>query len=450
MLTPPAELLSLIVVFASLFTKPVWEHVKLLVLGACLVPGKRTVTACLRAVGLSEEAHFQNYHRVLNRDRWSALQAGPILLGLIVALLPAGSVIIIGADDTIERRRGKKIKAIGCYRDAVPSSKKHVVKCFALKWLSLSVLVKLPFASRVWALPFLSVLCRAQEKDSKRQHKSAIDILMTCARLTVRWLPQRTIVLVVDGAFAAVKLALCCSGAPTPRLFLLTRLRLDANLYHPPGKQPPGKRGPKPCKGARQRKLTEWAKRSDTPWEEREVDWYGGVHKKVRVFSRTGLWYTPGWPPVAIRYVLVRDPEGELRDEAFACTKLAATPAQIIEWFVMRWSVEVTFEEARAHLGLETQRQWSELAIARTTPVLLGLFSLVVLLAGRLAVDGHVPLNQTAWYSKSEATFSDCLVLVRKHCWGIQKFVDSATNPESVLIPSEVLNHLVSCLALAA
>lgn len=450
MLTPPAELLSLIVVFAPLFSKPVWEHAKLLVLGVILAPGTRTVTACLRAVGLSEEPHYQNYHRVLNRDRWSARQAGQMLLGLIVALLPTGSAIVIGADDTLERRRGKKLTGIGCYRDAVRSSKKHVIKCFGLKWLSLMVIVKLPFSRRVWALPFLTVLCRAQEKGSTRKHRSAIDILMTCARLVRRWLPERTVVLVVDGAFAAVKLARLCAGGPTQRLVLVTRLRMDANLYHPPGAQPPGKRGRKPRKGARQRKLKEWATRSDTPWEEIEVAWYGGVRKKVLVFSRTGLWSTPGEPPVAIRYVLVRAPEGELRDEAFACTKLDATPAQIIEWFVMRWSVEVTFEEARRHLGLETQRQWSDLAIARTTPVVLGLFSLVVMLAGHLAVDGRVPLNQTAWYSKAEATFSDCLVLVRKHCWGVQNFVNSAAKPESVLIPSKVLNHLVSCLALAA
>jgi hypothetical protein len=153
---------------------------------------------------------------------------------------------------------------------------------------------------------------------------------------------------------------------------------------------------------------------------------------------------------VAIRYVLVRDPQGELKDEAFCCTKLDATPADIIAWFVMRWSVEVTFEEAREHLGMETQRQWSEKAILRATPVVLGLYSLVTMMAVRLSSQGRVPINQTAWYKKEEATFSDCMVMVRKHCWGVENFENSAQNTESVLIPSEVLNHLVSCLALAA
>lgn len=449
MLTLPAELLSLIVVFAPLFTKPVFQHAKLLLLGAILAPNKRTVTSCLRAVGLSQEAHFQNYHRVLNRHQWSTFVAARLLLGLLVALLPAGSTIVIAADDTIERRRGKKIKGIGGYRDPVRSTRKHVIKCFGLKWLSLMVIVKLPFSRRVWALPFLTLLCRAQEKDALLPHKTSIDILMICASLLRRWLADRGVVLVVDGAFAAVKLALMCADQDV-NITLVTRLRMDVNLYHRPQAQPMGKRGRKPLKGARQRKLAQWAARDDTPWEEIEVDWYGGVKKKARVFSRTGLWYTSGLQPVAINYVLVRDPEGKLRDAAFGCTKLDASPAQIIEWFVMRWGVEVSFQEARAHLGMQTQRQWSELAIGRTTPVLLGLFSLVVLMAARLAEDGKVPVNETAWYSKTEASFSDCLVFVRKHCWSVKNIVDSAFTTESVVIPSKVFNHLVSCLALTA
>ncbi|HZS05208.1 MAG TPA: transposase [Blastocatellia bacterium] len=447
--TLPAELLSLIVGFAPLFSKPVWAHAKVLLLGAILAPGKRTITACLRVVGLGAEQHFQTYHRVLNRAQWSALAASRILLGLILALLPQGSTVVIGADDTIERRRGKQINGLGCYRDAVKSSRKQVVKCFGLKWLSLMVLVKLPWSSRVWALPFLTVLCRAAAKDSARPHKTAIDILMVCLRLVRRWLPERAIVLVVDGGYAAIKLALLCAGEPT-RVTLVTRLRLDASLYHRPGPQPAGKRGRKPRTGGRQRSLTEWAARRETPWTEVESEWYGGRTKKLLVFSRTGLWYTPGQRPVAIRYVLVRDPAGKLRDAAFGCTNLDATPAEILAWAVMRWSVEVTFEEARAQLGMETQRQWSDKAIVRTTPVLLGLFSLVVLLAGRLQPGGAIPLNQTAWYRKAEATFSDCLALVRRHCWAAPYLVNSAEKTEFVLIPGKALYHLFSCLVLAA
>src|SRR5262249_50170324 len=192
--------------------------------------------------------------------------------------------------------------------------------------------------------------------------------------------PQRLLVLVVDGGFAAVALALACIAS---EVVMVSRMRLDAALYHPPEPRPAHAPGRKPTKGPRQRSLKVWAARTDTSWESVVVDWYHGERKTLQVFSRTALWYTSGWAPVAMRFVLVRDPEGRLADAAFFCTDLQATPIQILEWVVMRWSVEVTFEEARAHLGLETQRQWSEKAIARTTPVLLGLFSLVTLMALR-------------------------------------------------------------------
>ena len=475
--TLSAELLNLIVVFQPLFTKPTWEYAKVLLLGALLARGKRTVTACLRVVGLSDEPAFQNYHRVLNRARWSAWQASRILLGLLLLLLPTEGAVVIGADDTIERRRGRAINGVGCYRDPVSSSHKYVVKCFGLKWLALLLLVKLPWSSRVWALPFLTVLCRAKQagqtakvwhtrrrrqtrahkkrkakvapvQATPRQHKTAIDRLMILIRQVHRWLPERLVVLVVDGGYAAVKLALVC--AATPNLALVTRLRWDASLFHAAAPRAPGQRGPTASKGARQRSLKQWAARRDTPWEEREVTWYGGQKKQLLLFSRTALWYTPGAAPVAIRYVITRDPDGKLRDEVFACTHLAATPARIIEWVVMRWSVETTFEEAREHLGLETQRQWSDLAIARTTPCLLGLFSLVVLLTQRLQPDGQVPVLTAAWYEKPEATFSDCLILVRKHLWRSLDYVNSAPGAESVSFPAPAWEHWLSCLAGAA
>ena len=475
--TLPAELLSLIVVFAPLFSKPVWEQAKVLLLGALLAPGKRTVTACLCAVGLSQEKRFQNYHRVLNRAKWSALQASRILLGLILLLLPVNAPVVIGADDTIERRRGKQINGLGCYRDPVKSSRTYVVKCFGLKWLSLMVLLRLPWSRRVWALPFLTVLCRDQAAGqpqkvwrtqrrrksrtrerrkaqaaapsaAPRQHKTAIDRLMTLIRLVHRWVPERLVVLVVDGGYAAVKLALAV--ADTPNLVLVTRLRWDAALYHRPGPPRAGQRGPAPLKGARQRSLSEWAARSDTPWEETEVEWYGGGKKKLLLFSRPALWYTPGERPVEIRYVITRDPAGKLRDEVFATTKLDASPAQIIAWFIMRWSVEVTFEEAREHLGMETQRQWNDLAIARTTPCLLGLFSLVVLLTKQLQPEGKIPVLSTAWYKKSEVTFSDCLALVRKHLWRSIYYVNSAPQSDLVYFPAPTWEHWLSGSAAAA
>jgi DDE superfamily endonuclease len=444
----PEAIIGVLAAFAPLFSERVWGHAQVLLLGAILTPGPRTVTAALRVMGLAMERHFTNYHRVLNRATWSALRGSQILLGLLITcLVPAGATVVLGADDTVERRSGRKIGAKGCYRDAVRSSQKHVIHCFGLKWVSMMLLVPVPWSRRVWALPFLTALCWPTTKDKPRRHKTSVDWVRQMMQQTRRWLPGRRLVLVVDGGFAAVSLALACVKH---KVVMVSRLRWDAALYHPPGAQPPGKRGPKPLKGKRQRSLQGWAERSDTPWETVEVDWYKGERKTLWVFSRTALWYTPRQPPVAIRYVLVADPEAKLRMEAFFCTDPEATPVEILPWVVMRWSVEVTFEEARAHLGFETQRQWSDKAITRTTPVLLGLFSLVALLALRLSQSMPIPVPTTAWYHKVEPTFADCLALVRQHIWRARYLVKSTPEAEYMQFPREILDLLSHGFPLAA
>jgi hypothetical protein len=366
---------------------------------------------------------------------------------LITLLVPPGATIVLGADDTVERRSGRKIAAKGCYRDAVRSTKKHVIRCFGLKWVAMMLLVPVPWSRRVWALPFLTALCWPAETSRPPRHKTSVDWVRQMMNQVRRWLPGRRLVLVVDGGFAAVSPAPACV---THHVTMVSRLRWDAALYHPPASQPPGKRGRKPSKGKRQRSLQGWAERLDTPWETVEVDWYGGKRKQLWVFSRTALWYTPRLPPVAIRYVVVADPEGKLRMEAFFCTDLEATPVEILPWVVMRWSIEGTFEESRAHLGLETQRQWSDQAIARTTPVLLGLFSLVTVLALQWSQGGQIPVPMTAWYHKAEPTFADCLALVRRHLWRARYLVNSTPEAECMQFPQEALDLLIHGVLLAA
>jgi hypothetical protein len=146
---------------------------------------------------------------------------------------------------------------------------------------------------------------------------------------------------------------------------------------------------------------------------------------------------------VPIRWVLVRDPRGKFATQAFLCTDLAADPLQIVSWFTLRWQLEVTFRQVRAHLGVETQRQWSEHAIARTTPALLGLFSLVTLLAHDLCRAGSVlPCRQAAWSSKSQPTFADALALARRHLWAHTTFPTSPADADLVKVPRALVDHL--------
>jgi DDE superfamily endonuclease len=448
----PSDIMPVLLPFAQVFSDRTWQWVQVLLVGAILAPGKRTVTAVLRVMGLSDERQFQTYHRVLNRATWSGLRLSQILLGLLIAaFLAAGAPLIIAADETLERRKGRKIKQKGAFRDAVRSSKTRTVTSFGLRWVSMMLLVPVPWSHRLWALPFLTVLAPSEKTNhaNGKRHKTSIDWLGQMIAVVRRWVPTRPIVLVVDGGLAAVKLGLRCARLPLPVTYV-SRLRLDAVLHDPPPPPVAGKRGRKPKKGKRQASLKARVQDPETEWQTATVGWYGGVEREVELASGTALWYTPGEDPLPVRWVLVRDPQGRVAPQAFFATDQAALPGQIVEWFVLRWSEEVTFEEARAHLGLETQRQWSEAAIERTTPVLLGLFALVTLLAQRLSEGQVLPVRTAAWYTKREATFADALAVVREHLWSSVKFPNSAAQSGVVAIPSAVLHGLVDTLCYAA
>jgi hypothetical protein len=444
MLTMPAEIMIVIEPFAPVFSERVWEWVKVLLVGAILAPGKRTVTAVLRVMGLSEDRQFQNYHRVLNRAVWSELAVSRVLLGLLVGAFGKGP-IVVGTDDTLERRLGPKIAFKGMFRDPVRSSKKHPVTSPGLRWVSMMLLARVPWSQRAWGLPFLTVLAPSKKTNDAlgKRHKTSTQWVRQMITLVRRWLPHRPIVLVVDGSLCAAWLAWRCVRLGVT---FVSRLRLDAQLYDPPGEQPPYKRGKKPTKGARQMKLQHRLSDPSTCWERRGVPWYGGGRRQLDIATGTALWHRPGQAPLPIRWVLVRDPLAKLNPAAFFTTAVSATPLQILTWVIMRWSVEVTFQEMRTHLGFETQRQWSEPAIKRTTPALFGLFSLIVLLAHQLTDHHPLPVRSTAWYTKTQPTFSDVIAFVRRYLWNHVKFVYSPVQTRLVQIPATVLAGLVDTL----
>lgn len=445
----PCEFMALMVAFAPLFSKPVFRHVQVLLMGAILAPRKRTVTSALRVMGKSQERHFQNYHRVLNRALWSGLAAGRILLSLLVSAFAPTGTVVLGLDDTIERRRGEKIEALGIYRDPVRSSHSHFVKASGLRWLSLMLLVEIPWAGRVWALPFLTALCPSERycTERGRAHRKLTDRARQMLSLAARWLPRREVVVTADSSFAALELL----DAVRESVTVVTRLRLDAALFEPLAPRRTGQVGRPRKTGRRLPTLQAVAADPQTRWQEVTVcGWYGEGERVVEVVSQTCVWYHRGLPPVPIRFVLVRDPRGKFSTQALLSTRLEVEPVQILEWFVRRWQMEVTFEEARAHLGVETQRQWSEKAVARTTPCLLGLHSLVSLLAARLLKQRELPARTAAWYAKRSATFSDTLAYVRRCLWGHQHFQMSVTEAEMTKVPRSLLERLTETLCYAA
>jgi len=288
------------------------------------------------------------------------------------------------------------------------------------------LLVPLPWSTRPWALPFLTILAPSERANTaaKRRHKTTVDWTVQAVKAISRWLGGRRWTLVGDGAYACVHLARLCTARSVT---LISRLRLDAQLYAFPDPNAPRRRGPKPLKGKWLTALKARVAAAVRDGTDLEIPGYGGTTRQVRVLSECCLWSTQGEPPVAIRWVLGVDPTGQDLPLALFSTDLDLTAEQIVARFVLRWNVEVTFEETRRHLGVETQRQWSDWAIARTTPVLFALFSRVCLMAYRLVALGHaLPIRVTAWYRKSEATFSDVLAMVSRVLWAAKYFPQSS------------------------
>ena len=450
MLRLPSRFAAVILCFAPLFRQRSWRRAELLLIGAILAPGTRTVTGVLRITGLARERRFANYHRILNRAAWNPRAASRLLLWrLLDAFAPRGPVVL-GLDDTIERRRGRRIAAKGIYRDPVRSSHGHFVKASGLRWLSLMLLVPIPWAGRVWALPFLTALAPSERycRERGRPHKKLTDWGRQLALQARRWVPGREMVLVADSGFAALGLlaALVRRG-----MTCVTRLRLDAALYEPAPPRRPGAIGRPRTKGRRLPTLAEVLADRAARWRRVAVPgWYGEGERVVEIHSGTAVWRHAGMPVVPIRWVLLRDPHGRFDPQALLCTDQERTPLQIVGWFVQRWQLEVTFREVRDHLGVETQRQWSDKAVARTTPCLLGLFSIATLLAARLDHRTRLRVSAAAWYRKRHPTFSDTLAAVRREVWSGQGLLTSRHSPEPMKLCPALRESIVHALCHAA
>lgn len=442
-----AEIVSVLAAFSSEFSRPTWKNIQVLLIGAILCRGPRRVSSILRVMGLASIANYSKYHRVLSRAKWDGLMLSKILLGLLIELLPESWPILIAVDETLERRRGKKIKAKGLYRDAVQSSQSNVVTSYGLKWECMTLIVPLPWCKRPWALPFLTVLAPSKKSNEAegRRHKTSLDWTRQMVCLVSRWLTRQW-VLVGDGAYACMDLALTCVVL---NVVLISRLRLDAQLFEFPVFEQK-KLGRKPIKGKRIQ-LKELLNDPKQIWQTDLVDWYGGEKRQIEYITFTCLWYHAGCAPITLRVVLVKTPDGKNEAEAFFSTNIDLQPAQIIRYFVLRWNIEVTFEETRAHLGVETQRQWSDKAIARITPLLMGLFSFVVLVGVKMHLTQTlVSMEIASWYDKKgELTFSDILAIVRRSIWSKRYFSKSGNQADFEKYNDETINTLIYQLSLA-
>ena len=421
MLYLPPTLDAIVACLTDHMTRPTAHRFAVLVVGAILARGCRTVTGMLRAASHLANGHFATYHRVFSRAQWSLWSCHDMLTSLALGCFSAGEPIPLAVDETTARHSGPQVYGAGFHRDPVRSSRSCKVFSNGHQWVVLSVVVKFPFTRQPWSLPVMTALYRNKKtcEAEGRRHKTAHRLARQMLADMIRRFPGKTFVLLGDGAYATAELSKFCSRHCHP---LISRFRFDAAMYNLPPKREPGVRGRKRVKGERQESPQQAAAREDTEWKTVVVDWYGGAKRKVRVISATGLWYNRRRIPVVVRWVYIRDIHGHHADECLFCTDPSMSPKQIVSRYTLRWSIEVTFEEVRAHLGFETTRQRSRNSVLRTAPCLLGLYTVVSLAFADLATRRRVTPITTTWYRKDNITFSDAIVYVRREILGTTVF----------------------------
>jgi hypothetical protein len=443
----PPDAHPLVQAFAFHFTSPTYQRFSTLLVGAVLTTGRRTVANLLRTLRHLAPGHPSAYRRVLSRAPWSGIGLGCALARFLLDhLVPAGPVALVG-DDTVDGHPGRTVYGKARHRDPVRSTHTHTAWRYGHRWVVLAVLVKLPGATRRWALPVLVDLYRAPELDRAegRRHRTPAQLMCRLLRLLLIRFPGRTFVFSGDSGYGTHEVARFCYRHRR-RLALVSKLHPDANLHAPPaphrgGVGRPAVRGPR-VPTPRQ------AAAAATAFARLEVGWYGGGRRRVEVLDGRGHWYKAAHGLVPVRWVFVRDRTGTHRDEYFYTTDPALTPAAVIDHYCGRWNIETTFEEARSALGLETKRGRCRSTVLRACPCLLGLYTVVAVLFAALPAGKRA--GAVSWPGKAGVTFSDAMCAVRRWLWNGAVLPQAGDGTALEKLPEPIRELLLTTLAPAA
>jgi hypothetical protein len=445
----PRPARSLFDALAGAFTRPTFLRVVVLALATILTVGGRTVCNLLRTLGTLAPGHPSSYHKVFSKRRWSCWRLARGLCGWVFDhLVPEGRVLLAG-DDTVAEHPGDKVFGKACHRDPVRSSHSFTAFRWGHKWVVLSVLVRLPFTKRPWALPLLVALYRSEEDNLKagKRHKTPQHLLRQLCCVLLRWQRQRRFVLAGDGDYNSHETA-GFAGHRRGRLSLVSKFYKDARLYEPPpviqGKKPAGRPRKKGAKLPTPQEVVAAAGRTRL-----NVAWYGGGRRDVEAVSGTGHWYKAGEGLVLVRWVFVRDLSGTHREEYFFTTDVTMSVQEVIETYAARWNEETTFQEMRSYLGLETTRGWKEKTVLRAAPCLFGLYTLVACLYSQLP-RRYARVRAVDWAGKEDVTFSDAITAVRRWLWLEWVFAIPGYKPAFAKLARPFRSLLLHALAPAA
>ena len=486
MLVIPSFAQPLLDQFAPVFFQPTYQRFLVLLVAAVLTTGRRTVSNLLRSAGLLAPGDPSSYHRVFSKRRWSTLQLARLLATFILDHWVGDGPVFLAGDDTVDEHRGAKVHGKGCHRDPVRSTHSYTAYRWGHKWVVLAVLVKFPFATRAWALPVLVALYRgadktqaqgqtqtkgkgkgkgkklkdkskanakqragrkAQAPTATRRHKTPSELMRQLLAVLIHWFPDRKFVVAGDGGYGTHALARFAHRHQR-HLSLVSLFYPNANLYDAPPTVV-GKRSGRPRKKGAKRPAPAAVVAATTDRTAQNVSWYGGGRRDVDVVSGTGQWYKGGEGLVPVLWVFVRDRTGTHRDSYLLSTDLTLTAQQVIETYTGRWSIETTFQELRAYLGLETTRGWKERTVLRAAPCLFGLFSVVSLLYAALP-DREAAALVVRYRGKTGVSFSDAITAVRRQLWVEGVFASHGSTAVFQNLPRPFQAMLLAALAPAA
>jgi hypothetical protein len=452
MLSLPSVAEPLLSRFSIGFTKPTFQRATVLFVGFILTLGRRTVTRVLHTMQGLCPGHFSDYHRVFSRAPWLYWQLARVHAAIILELIPLDQPVVLPVDDTAAQHKGGLVYGKCRHRDACRSTRTFTAWVWGHRWVVLAVNVKFPFATRPWALPVLAALYLGRKYNETRghRHRTAIELAMPLIAKLIRWFPDRKFIVLGDGGYASHGLARFCHKRRR-QLTLVSLLHPRAHLCDAPVAPKKGQMGRRRVRGAKlphPEQTVAGVKRR----ERTTVDWYGGKCRKVSIVSSKAHWYKATEGLVPISWVHVHDLEGTHEDRYFYSTDPTMDPRTIIGLYTARWSIEVTFQEVRQHLGFATPRNWTKKSVLRTVPFLLGLFSIVSVLYHKHAcAKGRTPKPPTyPWYAKAEITFSDALTTVRRLFWAETVFSEALPHGDLNKLPPKLREMLFDHLATAA
>jgi hypothetical protein len=445
----PACTMPLLSMLRPTFSTPTYHRFLVLLFAAILTTGRRTVTNLLRTVRFQVQGHISSYHRVFSQRRWSAWALSrTVITFLLDHVVPPGPVLLAG-DDTVTEHPGPKVFGKGRHRDGVRSSHSYTAYRWGHKWVVVSVLVKLPFATRPWALPVLVAWYRPPEWDRVHgtRHQTPAHLARLLLARLIRWFPQRHFIFVGDMGYGTSETARFCQQHRR-HLTIVSKFYGDAALYEPPPPRTCHTMGRPRVKGQKlaspQQVVAKTAKRTSLM-----VAWYGGATRDIEVVTGTGHWYRIGEALVEVRWVYVHDSTGTHRDEYFFTTDVTMKPQQIVECYTQRWSIETTFQECREHLKLESTKSYGQQTVLRFTPCLFGLYTMIVLLYMQLPRPLST-FSAVLWRGKSTVTFSDMIMCVRHALWEQWCFQTQANAQEFSKLSQSLQETILYALAPAA